>query len=124
MIKKTFLIIFMLIMIVSIYPAQSYALSDIITGADNFLEQNKAELVNETALRKISSDLYNIFLAAGMIIAVIVGAILGIKFMTGSVEAQAKIKESLVPFVAGCVVLFGAFGIWKVVVIIGTRLGS
>ena len=38
--------------------------------------------------------------------------------MTGSVEEQAKVKQTLVPYVAGCVVLFGAFTIWKIVVTI------
>ena len=47
--------------------------------------------------------------------AVVVAAYLGIKFITSSVEEQAKVKESLIPFVVGCVVIFGAFGIWKLV---------
>lgn len=38
--------------------------------------------------------------------------------MTGSVEQKAKVKDSLVPYVAGCIVIFGAFGIWKMVLII------
>ena len=36
--------------------------------------------------------------------------------MISSVEEQAKIKELLVPYVAGCIVIFGAFGIWKLAV--------
>lgn len=38
--------------------------------------------------------------------------------MTGSVEQKAKVKDSLVPYVAGCIVIFGAFGIWKMVLTI------
>ena len=48
--------------------------------------------------------------------AVIIGMVIGIQFMTASVEEKAKIKESLVPYVVGCVVVFGAFGIWKLAV--------
>ena len=36
--------------------------------------------------------------------------------MVGSVEEQAKIKETLIPYVIGCVIIFGAFGIWKLLV--------
>ena len=35
--------------------------------------------------------------------------------MIGSIEEKAQVKESLIPFVIGCVVVFGAFGIWKMV---------
>ena len=38
--------------------------------------------------------------------------------MAGSVEQKAKVKDSLVPYIVGCTVIFGAFGIWKLVVTI------
>ena len=62
--------------------------------------------------------LYNALLIIGIIIAVIVGAILGIKFMMGSVGEKADIEKLLVPYVVGCIIVFGAFGIWKLVVTI------
>lgn len=46
----------------------------------------------------------------------IVGIIIGIQFMVASAEDKAKVKEALVPYVIGCVVIFGAFTIWSVVV--------
>lgn len=51
----------------------------------------------------------------GLAIAIIIGLVLGIQFMMGSVEQKAKVKDSLVPYVVGCIVIFGAFGIWKIV---------
>lgn len=65
-------------------------------------------------MKTTMDDLYNLFLMAGIVIAVIIGAFLGIKFMTEGVEGKAKIKEALIPFCIGCVVIFGGFGIWKV----------
>ena len=35
--------------------------------------------------------------------------------MVGSMDEKAKVKESLIPFVIGCVIIFGAFGIWKLI---------
>ena len=35
--------------------------------------------------------------------------------MAGSVEQKAKVKDALVPYIVGCIVIFGAFGIWKLV---------
>lgn len=63
-------------------------------------------------------DLYNLFLMAGIVIAVIIGAFLGIKFMTEGIEGKAKIKEALIPFCIGCIVIFGAFGIWRIAMIL------
>ena len=31
---------------------------------------------------------------------------------------KAEVKKSLIPYVAGCVVVFGAFTIWKIIVTI------
>ena len=35
--------------------------------------------------------------------------------MIGSTEEKAEIKKLLLPYVVGCLVVFGAFGIWKFV---------
>ena len=53
-----------------------------------------------------------------MVIAVIVGIILGIKYMMASSEDKAQIKETLIPYVVSCVIMFGAFTIWKIVITI------
>ena len=42
--------------------------------------------------------------------------------MLGSMEEKAQIKEALIPFVIGCIVAFGAFGIWKIFITIGNNL--
>ena len=51
-----------------------------------------------------------------------IGGILGIQIMWGSIEQQVKAKEMLMPYAAGCVVIFGAFGIWKICVTIFSQL--
>lgn len=66
--------------------------------------------------------IYNILLMIGMAVAVGIGTVLGVKFLMGSMEEKAQIKESLIPFVIGCVVVFGAFGIWKAVISVGSTL--
>ena len=78
--------------------------------------------IDPGALQGLSGYVYNILLAAGVIIAVIVATALGIQFMIGGAEGQAKVKEMLVPFIIGCVIVFGGFGLWKVAVTIGNNL--
>ena len=66
--------------------------------------------------------IYNILLIIGMAVAVVIGTVLGVKFLIGSMEEKAQIKEALIPFVIGCVVVFGAFGIWKAVISVGSKV--
>ena len=96
------------------------SLRDIIGGARDFVSQgeqgnSKDPGMDNTSMKNASELVYNIFLILGMAVAVIVGMIMGIKFITGSIDEKADVKNSLIPYVAGCVVVFGAFAIWKFV---------
>ena len=99
------------------------SLSDVISGGDSFIQAGKdgSAKIDKGSLQNASSSIYNILLICGMIVAVLIGSIMGIKFMIGSVEEKAEIKAALVPFVIGCIVVFGAFGIWKILVTIGNN---
>ena len=96
-------------------------LEDAIKGADEFLQSGE-EKIGEEKIQKASNSLVNLFIVAGTIIAVVYIGILGIKYMAGSVEEKAEIKQTLIPFIVGCVVVFGAFTIWKIAILIGSSL--
>lgn len=128
---KTKVLIIILIIVINIIffninVVQAAGISDVITGGDSFLEAGKGEdtTIDETKLQDVSTMIYNILLTLGIAIAVVIASILGIKFMIGSVEEKAQIKDSLVPFVIGCVVVFGAFGFWKIFVTIGNDVSD
>ncbi len=89
------------------------------TGS-NFIEEgrNQGSAIEDDDMKEQLNMIYNLLLALGIVIAVLIGAILGIKFMFGSLEEQAKIKETLIPYIIGCIIVFGAFGIWKFAVTI------
>lgn len=94
-----------------------------IKNADAFVNKkgedgNPENNINTEDLKDFFNPLYNITLVIGIIVAVLVGAVLGVKFLTGSVEQKADTKKLLIPYLAGCVAVFGAFGIWKLVVTI------
>ena len=36
--------------------------------------------------------------------------------MMGSASQKAETKELIIPYIVGCVVVFGAFIIWKIVI--------
>ena len=124
--KITFLII-TLICIIFTLTTSTYAFSiiDIFTGADDFIQsgiKDQNPTIDDSNLQDMSNLLYNTLLIIAIVVAVIVGLVIGIQFMTGSVEQKAKIKETLIPYIAGCIVIFGAFGIWKLVVTIMSKV--
>lgn len=115
------IIAIMLILTTPMLEVQASGIGDIVTGADNFIEagvKDKNPTIEENDLKQMSNLLFNTLLIIAIVIAVIVGLVIGIKFMTGSVSEKANVKETLIPYIAGCIVIFGAFGIWKLVVTI------
>ena len=114
-----FKIILILIMLQVVLTTTSHAgfWGDVINKGDEFLQEGSSaeSPIDSAKLQEETWKLYNMLLTAGVVVAVLAGAILGIKFITGSLEEQAKIKEVLIPYVVGCIVVFGAFGIWKLV---------
>ena len=104
--------------------AATIDIDNLIGTADNFISEGESNYkADDSAIKGVSDTLYNILLGIGIIIDVIVGIIIGIKFMlASSSEEQAKVQESLIPYLIGSAILFGAFGIWKLVVTILTGI--
>lgn len=97
----------------------SHTASGIIDEGESFItigEQGANDKLPSSDLKNLSDTLYIMLLTVGIVIAVIVGLVLGIKFIMGSIEDKAEIKTMVVPYVIGCIVVFGAFTIWKIVV--------
>jgi len=123
--KKVFFIIFIILIIINLLSfgniTNATSINSIINSADKFVEDGKDgsdDVFNTQILDDTSNLIYNTLLIVGICIAAIIGTILGIKFITGSVEQKVKVKETLMPFVIGCVVIFSAFGIWRIAIIL------
>lgn len=117
--NKIIKIAILLIIIIFSISSNILAVSETFSQAEGFIETGKNNVgttINTTSLQDASGTIYNIFLGIGVAVAVIVGAILGIQFMTAGVDKKVEVKEALVPYVISCIVVFGSFGIWKLVV--------
>lgn len=124
-IKKISVLLVTIAILSIIFIPKSFGFSDIIKAGDNFINSPKTnQVIDEDQLEKVNSKIYNILLTCGIVAAVIVGAILGIYFIFASAEGKAKISETLVPYIIGCVVVFGAFSIWKIAINTGNSVES
>lgn len=83
--------------------------SDDSTGADPTIEA-------------IGSTILSIVTGVGMVLAIVLVAILGIKYMMGSTEEKAEYKKSMIPYLVGAVLVFGASAIGSAVVNMGKEI--
>lgn len=110
-------VVFQFTIFVSVSEASLW--SDIISQGDNFINiganaSQNDNTASDADTKIIMDDIYSILFPLGVVTTVIVGGFLGMKFMLASAEDKAKVKESMVPYVIGCVVIYGAFGIWRI----------
>lgn len=76
----------------------------------------------QNEITNISNQIIGIITTIGVVVAVIVLLILGIKYMMGSASEKAEYKKTMIPYLVGSILIFGASVITKVVVSIGTGL--
>lgn len=91
------------------------AMGGIINRANDFLHigLNAGNPLNPGALESGSRLLYNVLLTIGIAVVLIWGLVLAIQFITGSIGEKADVKKNLIVYVIGCIIIFGAFGIWS-----------
>ncbi len=94
----------------------SDAIDEAVKGADNFIDDGNNNQINEEELQNTFSYIYNIFLEIGIGISVIIAIVLAIKFMSAGIDEKAEVKKMFFVYVIACIIIFGGFGIWKLVV--------
>ena len=111
------MVIFIILFNLFIPNAYAGPLQDIMNRAEGFVNngENGGNVINDDALKEGSNTLYNVLLVIGIAVAFIWGIVLGIQFVTGSLGEMADVKKNLIVYVIGCIIIFGAFGIWKIV---------
>ena len=107
------MVIFIILFNLFIPNAYAGPLQDIMNRAKGFVNngENGGNVINNDALKE--GSLYNVLLVIGIAVAFIWGIVLGIQFITGSLGEKADVKKNLIVYLVGCVIIFGAFGIWK-----------
>lgn len=123
--KKTIisLLIFYIILFLGPFSCYSNAISidGMIKQGDGFVktgEDSKTDTIDGDNFTKTVKQVYRVLLGIGIGVSVIIIGIMGVKIMIGSVEEKAEIKEKMIPYIIGCGVMFGAFAIWRIAMVI------
>ena len=125
LIKIIFILITLYAVISSMSVVKATTLKNMENQAKNFINigKNQAKQSNIDAA-EIAGEFVGIgqiltLVGAGVLVAVT--TYMGIKYLTAGPEAQAKLKVQLIGIVVSGVVIFGAYGIWSMVVDIASQ---
>ena len=90
---------------------------DIFTTGNDFIKKGSdaQSTIDEEQLRTETSSIFKILSTIGVVLSVIIGGILGIKFMMGSVEEKAQYKEHMKPYIIGISLVFCISAILRVI---------
>jgi type IV secretory pathway VirB2 component (pilin) len=80
--------------------------------------------VNTNGIKDLGNNIVGVVRVVGVLVAVIILLILGIKYMMGSAEEKADYKKSMIPYLVGAVLVFAASTIAGVVYDMATAIGS
>lgn len=121
MLFKICLITLLILCSLSLYSTTCMAdgsLNDVMNNGNSFLNagSKSSTMIDQNDLKSLSNFISGVLLTIAIGVTVITGAIMGLNFITQSIEEKAKVKESMVPWVIGIIVSFGAFTIWEVAV--------
>lgn len=121
MLFKICLITLLILCSLSLYSTTCMAdgsLDDVMNNGNSFLNagSGSSTMIDQNDLKSLSNFISGVLLTIAIGVTVITGAIMGLNFITQSIEEKAKVKESMVPWVIGIIVSFGAFTIWEVAV--------
>ena len=99
-----------------------------ISQGDSFIStgKKKQKSIKNIDGKKFSSTVkkvYNVLLITGIAISVVIIGVMGVRIIIGSTADKAEIKEQMLPYIIGCGVMFGAFTIWKIVMVIAGSVG-
>lgn len=121
MLFKICLITLLILCSLSLYSTTCMAdgsLDDVMNNGNSFLNagSESSTMIDQNDLKSLSNFISGVLLTIAIGVTVITGAIMGLNFITQSIEEKAKVKESMVPWIIGIIVSFGAFTIWEVAV--------
>ena len=92
----------------------------VLAGVDLNATINNVEKQNlngnaDQQITKVGGNIVNTIQVVGIVIAVIVLLVIGIKYMMGSASEKAEYKKTMIPYLVGAVLVFAGTSLVKVI---------
>ena len=113
--KKSVKIISIALIVLTVLVAISNVVlaKDIPTQIDKISQGNAN--ADTTKVVDLGATIVTIMQTVGIVVAVVVLLVLGIKYMMGSAEEKAEYKKTMIPYLVGAVLIFASTTIVNVV---------
>ena len=112
--KKSYKFVILLIISLIIMLALSNITMAAKVSIDNIKDNDPN--VEASGIKNIGRIILSGITGVGIVVSVVMVAILGVKYMMGSAEERAEYKKSMLPYLIGAILLFGASAIANMVV--------
>ena len=80
--------------------------------------------VQTNDLTKVGNNIVTIIQVVGIVIAVIVLLVIGIKYMMGSASEKAEYKKTMIPYIVGAVLIFAGTSLVRVLYSLSTSVST
>lgn len=87
------------------------------TGMEGVIQNIAAgdSTVSTGKIQEMGASIVTIMQTVGIVVAVVILLILGIKYMMGSAEEKAEYKKTMIPYVVGAILIFASTTIVNIV---------
>ena len=92
------------------------------TITTNSITSNKDLGDAGTKIESVGSRVLTTISNVGIVLSVVRLGIIGLKYMIGSAEERAEYKKTLLPYIIGAFLIFGASTVAKIVKTVGEKL--
>ena len=80
--------------------------------------------VQTNDLTKVGNNIVTIIQVVGIVIAVIVLLVIGIKYMMSSASEKAEYKKTMIPYIVGAVLIFAGTSLVRVIYSLSTSVST
>ena len=98
--------------------------ASIVYGDTSPLDITAQEGAGVDQVKDLGGKLMGVLQTVGVVVAVIILIVLGIKYMMGSAEEKAEYKKTMIPYLVGAILIFAASTIANVVYQFATSLNA
>ena len=121
--KSIIYIVSIFVFLMTVFTSCNFAYAEKFDiNDDGWAPNSQTEAKDATKLQNVGNTIIGAIRAVGTIISVAVFAVLGIKYMMGSVEEKAEYKKTILPYAIGAGMVFAASSLVSVIYNIAINL--
>ena len=105
-------------------PREEFEFIDVLENTDYYTNVGDIDSSDADKVEEKVGTILSVITNIGILLSVIMPAILGIKYMLGSVEEKAEYKRDMIPYLVGAVLLFGVCTVVKILQAIGNSINN